>query len=88
MAKNKGAAERTPLLTVRETADVLGIGVNQAYAAVKAGQIPSIKINEKRIIVPRAALEKMLAGEAQVICASAASISKQRTRCSACSRVA
>lgn len=64
MAKNKGAAERA-VLTVREAADVLGIGVNQAYAAVKAGQIPSIKINEKRIIVPRAALEKMLAGEAK-----------------------
>ena len=61
MAKNKGAAERA-VLTVREAADILGIGINQAYEAVKARQIPSIRINEKRIIVPRVALERMLAG--------------------------
>jgi excisionase family DNA binding protein len=62
MAKNKGAAERA-VLTVREAADVLGIGINQAYEAIRARQIPSIRISEKRIIVPRVALEKMLAGE-------------------------
>ena len=55
--------ERRLTYTVRETADVLGIGVNQTYEAIKAGQIPGIRINEKRIIVPRVALEKMLAGE-------------------------
>ena len=60
MTKNKGAAERA-VLTVREAADVLGIGINQAYEAIKAGQIPNIRINEKRILVPRAALERMLA---------------------------
>jgi Helix-turn-helix domain len=60
MAKNKGAAERA-VLPVRETADVLGIGVNQCYAAIKDGQIPHIKINEKRLLVPRVALNKMLA---------------------------
>jgi hypothetical protein len=59
MAKNKSVAERA-VLTVRETADVLGIGINQAYEAIKAGQIPNIRINEKRILVE--ALNKMLAG--------------------------
>ena len=60
MATNKGAAERA-VLTVRETADILGIGINQTYEAIRAGQIPHIRVNEKRLIVPRAALEKMLA---------------------------
>ena len=39
MTKNKGAAERA-VLTVRETADILGIGINLAYEAIRAGQIP------------------------------------------------
>ena len=60
MAKNKGAAERA-VLTVKETADILGIGINQAYAAIKDGKIPYIKVNEKRLLVPRVALDKMLA---------------------------
>ena len=73
MAKNKGAAERA-VLTVKETADMLGIGINQAYAAIKAGQIPHIKINEKRLIIPRVALEKMLASvEAKKMLAAAES---------------
>lgn len=49
-------------LTVDEAAQVLGIGRNQAYAAVRDGSIPSIRIG-KRIVVPRAALDRMLAGE-------------------------
>jgi excisionase family DNA binding protein len=60
MAKKKAATERL-VLTVQEVADALGIGINQAYDAIRSGQIPSIRINEKRLIVPRVALEKMLA---------------------------
>jgi excisionase family DNA binding protein len=59
MAKRKGDTERA-VLTVKETADVLGIGLNQAYEAIRSGAIPSLKIG-KRIIVPRVALEKKLA---------------------------
>lgn len=60
MAKKKAATERL-VLTVQEVADALGIGISQAYDAIRSGQIPSIRINEKRLIVPRVALEKMLA---------------------------
>lgn len=49
-------------LTVPEAAAALGIGRNQAYEAVKRGEIPTIKIGS-RILVPRAALDRMLAGE-------------------------
>jgi excisionase family DNA binding protein len=48
--------------TVDEVAEILGINRGGAYAAVNAGEIPSIKIG-KRILVPIAALEKMLAGK-------------------------
>ena len=48
------------VLTVEEAAHELGICRNAAYRAVAEGEIPSIKIG-KRIIIPRAAFEDMLA---------------------------
>ena len=47
--------------SVRETAKELGIGVNQAYEAVRRGEIPNIKIG-KRILVLREPLKRMLGG--------------------------
>ena len=47
------------VLTVEETADLLRCGRSAAYAAVKAGQIPSIKVG-RCIRVPRHMLEQML----------------------------
>jgi excisionase family DNA binding protein len=51
-------------MTVEETAARLGISRPTAYEAVKTGSIPSIKIG-RRILVPLAALERMLAGESK-----------------------
>ena len=39
---------------------ILGIGVNQAYQWAEKGVLPNIRPG-KRIIIPRAALTKMLA---------------------------
>ncbi|MBA7592569.1 hypothetical protein ES708_34756 [subsurface metagenome] len=47
-------------LSIEETARLLGIGRNLCYDRVKTGEIPVIKIG-RRLIVPRAALMKMLA---------------------------
>ncbi len=47
--------------SVEQTGKVLGIGRNAAYEAVRRGDITSIKIGG-RIVVPIAAVEKMLAG--------------------------
>lgn len=47
--------------SVRQTAKELGIGVNQAYEAVRRGEIPNIKIG-KRILVLREPLKRMLGG--------------------------
>jgi excisionase family DNA binding protein len=51
---------RAATYTVEETAKLLGVGRNKAYEGVAAGEIPSIRIG-KRILVPRIALEQMLA---------------------------
>ncbi len=51
--------------TVDQAAALLCISRNSAYKAVRRGEIPTIKIG-RRLLVPRAALERMLAGEASV----------------------
>jgi excisionase family DNA binding protein len=49
--------------SVTEAGRVLGLSKNSAYEAVRKGQIPSIRIGGK-LIVPKLALDRMLAGEA------------------------
>jgi excisionase family DNA binding protein len=44
---------------IEEVGRLLGIGRNQAYEAAKRGDFPTIKIG-KRLLVPRAALDRML----------------------------
>ena len=46
-------------VTVEEAARILGVGRNAAYQAVAIGTIPSIRIG-RRLLVPRAALDRML----------------------------
>lgn len=46
-------------LTVVQAARLLGIGRTQAYEAVRRRQLPALRLG-KRILVPRAALERML----------------------------
>lgn len=48
-------------LTVKEAAEALGISRPTAYEAIGTGEIPHIRIG-RRILVPRVALEKLLAG--------------------------
>jgi len=46
-------------LSIESTAKILGIGRNLCYDKVKTGEIPVIKIG-RRLLVPKAALEKLL----------------------------
>jgi excisionase family DNA binding protein len=62
MMLNKSDTE-SATMTVVEAAHHLGIGRNQAYEAAKRGEIPVIKIG-KRLLVPRAALDRLLNGVA------------------------
>lgn len=48
-------------LTIPEAAKRLGLSRNGGYEAARSGEIPSIKIG-KRILVPKVALERLLAG--------------------------
>ena len=50
------------VLTVEEVMKVLGIGRRAAYAGVRSGQIPSIRVG-RRFLVPVTFVERMLVGE-------------------------
>lgn len=54
-----GKPDEPLALSVGEAAKLLGLSRASAYEAVRTGQIPSLRFG-KRIVVPRAALNKML----------------------------
>lgn len=58
-AAARGALARKTSITVEAAGRILGIGRSLAYAGVRSGEIPSIKIGG-RIIVPVAPIRKML----------------------------
>jgi excisionase family DNA binding protein len=55
--------EPGPILTVEEAARYLRISRGLAFAAVRDGSIPSIRIG-RRILIPRSQLDAMLDGGA------------------------
>src|SRR6266446_37381 len=57
--RRKRSADRLTYY-VEEAGIKLGIGRTQAYDAAKNGELPTIRI-EKRLLVPKAALDRMLA---------------------------
>jgi len=63
---NNGKVERL-VFTVEETAKILGISRGTAYLLANTGGIPAIRIGQRRLVVPRKALEDFLssAGKAR-----------------------
>jgi excisionase family DNA binding protein len=58
-------SEEKLTLTVPEAARLIGISRMTAYVAVREGTIPSIRIG-RRVLVPRAALDRLLAAASAV----------------------
>jgi len=56
-------SDKPATYTVEEAAKLLRIGRNQGYEAAKSGDLPSIRIGN-RVLIPRIALERLLAGKA------------------------
>lgn len=53
----------TLTLSIPEAAKLLGINNNLAYEAAARGEIPAVRIG-RRVLVPRAALYRLLGAEA------------------------
>ena len=54
-----GKPDESLALSVKAVANVLGLSRASAYEAIRIGQIPSLRFG-RRIVVPRAALNRML----------------------------
>jgi excisionase family DNA binding protein len=52
------------LISAREAALLLGIGRDTAYALIREGRLPALRIG-RRILVPKAALEQWVLDQAQ-----------------------
>ncbi|MBM4461763.1 MAG: helix-turn-helix domain-containing protein [Chloroflexi bacterium] len=57
---SKKESERLTM-TVVEAADALGISRATAYSLCREGKLPVIRISERRLVIPKAALQRMLA---------------------------
>ena len=52
------------VLTAEEVAEVLRLGRNTVYDALRSGTIPSVRVG-RRLLVPKHALERLLSGDPQ-----------------------
>lgn len=62
MSREKTEVQRATY-TVEEAAQILGIGRGLAYKLVHSGELPALRLGEKRYVVPRVAVERILNGE-------------------------
>ncbi len=49
-------------ISVTAAARMLGVSRNTGYEMVRLGQLPALKCGRRRLVVPKAALMKMLQG--------------------------
>lgn len=47
-------------VTIPEAGKLLGLNRNSSYSAAKAGHIPTLRVGERRLVVPVAPLLRML----------------------------
>ncbi len=59
MEKNK---KEKLTYTVEEAGELLGISRGTAYALAREGRLPVIRISDRRWVVPKAQLERLLNG--------------------------
>ncbi|MFN2613297.1 MAG: helix-turn-helix domain-containing protein [Actinomycetota bacterium] len=61
-----GGEKLPDLLTVREAAKVLRISADLAYALVRAGVLPVLRLGERRVVIPRDALFRWISAQSAV----------------------
>ena len=61
MAKENQNQTQRLVMTVEEAAEALGISRATAYMLANTGRLPVIRISDRRLIVPKKALDELLA---------------------------
>ena len=61
MAQNNEKKTERLTMTVEEAAEALGISRATAYTLVQQGRLPVIRISDRRWIVPKRAIDELLA---------------------------
>lgn len=51
--------------TVPEAAQIIGVCSKLAYQMVTAGRLPCVRISDKKVVIPKVALEKWLVDSVQ-----------------------
>ncbi len=57
-----GSNPKRLVLTVGEAGELCRLSRNAMYSAIARGEIPSIRVG-RRLLIPKAALERLLSGE-------------------------
>jgi len=60
VGKDKPEPGETLCIGVTTAARLLGVSRNTAYQMARLGQLPTIRCGQRRLVVPKAALMKML----------------------------
>jgi excisionase family DNA binding protein len=58
--RDKLEPDETLFISVTAAAKMLGVSRNTGYEMARLGQLPTIKCGRRRLVVPKAALMKML----------------------------
>lgn len=53
------------VMTIKEMAEYLGMGMTSAYQLIKEPGFPAVRITQKKIVIPVAALERWLVEKAE-----------------------
>lgn len=53
-------ADRSPVLSVAQTAETLGVSLSTAYTLARRADFPSFHVSPNRIVISRAGLEKWI----------------------------
>ena len=53
--------KKTACYTVPELADTLGLSTETVYRGIRRGEIPHLRIGQRRLILPRASIDRWLA---------------------------
>lgn|GEM_PF-978426 len=64
MAKQQ--SEQKLAVSVEQAGQMLGISRGLAYQMAKTGELPTVRIGQRRLVVPLASLEAMLANSQEI----------------------